>query len=75
MSNHSIRVDDQLWQSAMGKATMNGTTMTSVITGSLREYVSGGWNPPREVFARLETVDALEERVEALEQRGPMPRA
>jgi len=35
----SIRIDSELWQSALKKARNEGTTATAVIIQALREYI------------------------------------
>jgi predicted HicB family RNase H-like nuclease len=35
----SIRIDSELWQSALEKARNEGTTVTAVIIQALREYI------------------------------------
>ena len=37
--NHSVRVDDALWQAALRKAHERGETLTDVIRDALRRYL------------------------------------
>lgn len=37
--NHSVRVDDELWQAALRKAHERGETLTDVIRDALRRYL------------------------------------
>jgi hypothetical protein len=36
----SIRIDSELWQSALEKARNEGTTATAIIINALRDYVN-----------------------------------
>lgn len=37
--NHTIRVDDELWQAALRKAHDQGETLTDVIVRALKRYL------------------------------------
>lgn len=37
----NVRVDDELWLSALEKARAEGATLTAVVVSALRSYVTG----------------------------------
>lgn len=41
-----VRVPDELWQAALGKARSQGTTLTAVVLAALRAYVDEDITPP-----------------------------
>lgn len=38
----NVRVPDDVWQAAVERAATEGTTVSAVILGALREYVGAG---------------------------------
>lgn len=40
-----VRVPDDVWQAALAAARRNGTTLSAVVVGALRQYAAD--NPPR----------------------------
>jgi Tfp pilus assembly protein FimV len=38
---HSIRVNDELWQAALMRAQLDGVTLTQVLTSYLDQYAYG----------------------------------
>ncbi|CAM3951146.1 hypothetical protein NONI108955_01040 [Nocardia ninae] len=68
---HSVRVPDEIWQSAMSRANTEGRTLTHVIVAALDDYAQAGDGKERAAAQVRAAMELLSVAAEALEPRRP----